>query len=462
MNFWTKEVLNTALQDAKFYNFPEDFSANGVRVTHLDFDFGNIAVVRKQDEKIGILESFIPLLKDKISALITDDYEYFSKYDYPIIEVKNINDTVIRLAFFIRRNYKGTVIDITGSSGKTTTTKMCYDVLSGYGASANLNQANTNFGIAWNLTLYDINSKYWVNETSLGGGMELNSILTKPDIAVVTNIAPVHLKAHQALINVAIQKSKIFTAMDIGKTAIIYNEMTYKDVIYKAAAKKNLRVITFGENEESDVRILTGEWNSINLFGKLYKFSDTPTPKHILLDAAIVLAIVHTLGLPIEPAIEKLRNFNSIVGRGQVTSGNIDENRKITMIDESFNANPLSMKFSLDGFNKMFGQNKNKMLILGDMAEGGPETVQQHLDLAQEIDKIKPTRVLLCGEQIKILWDKIQNKYNGKYYQSVEELLPELLNWVENDDYIFIKASHSVELFKVVIRLRDLIRNYNK
>lgn len=461
MNFWTKDILEKALPEAKFHNFPKDFSANGIRVTHLDFDYGNIAIVRKPEEKVGIRESFLPSLGDKISALVCNDYKYFSKYNLPIIEVKDVNDVVIRMAFFIRRNYSGTVIDITGSSGKTTTTRMCYDVLSDYGASSNLNQANTNFGIAWNMTLYNTENKYWVNETSLGGGMDLNSVLTKPDIAVVTNIAPVHLKANQPLINVAIQKSKIFTAMDIGKTAIIYNEMAYKDVVLRAAANKYLKVITFGENEESDVRILTGDRNSINLFGKLYKYSDNPVPKHILLDAAIVLAIVQTLGLPIEPALEKLRNFNSIVGRGQVTSGNIDTHRKITMIDESFNANPLSMKFSLDGFNKMFGKNKNKMLILGDMAEGGPETVQQHLDLLEDINKIKPTRVLLCGEQMSVLWDKVKDLYNGKYYTNVEELLADILGWVEDDDYIFIKASHSIELFKAVIKLRDLIRANN-
>lgn len=131
------------------------------------------------------------------------------------------------------------------------------------------------------------------------------------------------------------------------------------------------------------------------------------------------------------------------------------------MIDESFNANPLSMKFSLDGFNKMFGKNKNKMLILGDMAEGGPETVQQHLDLLEDINKIKPTRVLLCGEQMSVLWDKVKDLYNGKYYTNVEELLADILGWIEDDDYIFIKASHSIELFKAVIKLRDMIRANN-
>lgn len=462
MVFWTKENISRALPDAKFYNFPDSFFSNGVRVTHLDFERGNMALVRKSDEKVGIAESFLDSLTDKVSAIICSDYEYFLNYNLPVIEVNAPYDSVIKMAEFIRKQYNGKVIDITGSSGKTTATKMCYDVLSHYGASANLNQANTNFGLAWNMTLYDVNMPYWVNETSLGGGMDLNSALTIPDIAVVTNIAPVHLKPNQPLINVAVQKSKIFSSMKPGSLAFLYKEMEYYDVVERAAKKKNLRIITFGESEDSDIRVLIGSRNSLNIFGRLYAFNDSPTPRHILLDAAIVAGIVYSLGLSIEEAIEKLREFNAIVGRGQVTEGNIDSAHKITMVDESFNANPLSMKFSLEGFNRLYGSKENKLLILGDMAEGGPETLKQHLYLFKYIEEIKPSRVLLCGEQMANLWDLVNNAYDGAYYRSVNELLPDVLNWIKNDDYIFIKASHSIELFKVVIKLRDMIRNFNK
>ena len=238
--------------------------------------------------------------------------------------------------------------------------------------------------------------------------------------------------------------------------------MEYYDVVERAAKKKNLRIITFGESEDSDIRVLIGSRNSLNIFGRLYAFNDSPTPRHILLDAAIVAGIVYSLGLSIEEAIEKLREFNAIVGRGQVTEGNIDSAHKITMVDESFNANPLSMKFSLEGFNRLYGSKENKLLILGDMAEGGPETLKQHLYLFKYIEEIKPSRVLLCGEQMANLWDLVNNAYDGAYYRSVNELLPDVLNWIKNDDYIFIKASHSIELFKVVIKLRDMIRNFNK
>lgn len=386
------------------------------------------------------------------------DAQYFIKYGFPIIEVSNTCDFVIILANFARRIYEGKVIDITGSSGKTTTTKMCHDVLAEYGVSANLNQANTNFGIAWNMTLYDLNQPYWVNETSLGGGMELNSILTKPDISVVTNIAPVHLKSNQPLKNVAVQKAKIFNAMKEGSAAILYKEMAYYSIVESAALQKKLKIITFGESEDADIRVLSGTRNSLNIFGKLYKFNDVPTPKHILLDCAIAAAVVYSLGLSVDSALEILRGFNSIVGRGLITKGKIDFEREITIVDESFNANPLSMKFALEGFNKMFGNKENKLLILGDMTEGGPETVKQHIDLIEDIQKINPSRILLCGEQMEVLWERLKDFYEGKYYKSVDDLLPDVLNWVKDDDYIFLKASHSVEIFKVVIMLRDLIK----
>lgn len=462
MKFWTRENILSALPDAKLYNFPDNFEGNGVRVTHLDFSEGDIAVVRKPDEKIGILETFFKILNDKISAIICTNFENFSQYNYPVIEVKDTYDSVLKMAEFIRKNYSGKVVDITGSSGKTTATKMCSDVLAKYGASANLNQANTNFGIAWNMTLYDVENPYWVNETSLGGGMDLNSALTLPDISVITNVAPVHLKPNQPLMNVAVQKAKIFNSMKPNSVAIIYREMAYYDVVENQAKKRNLKIITFGESEDSDIRVLSGERNSINVFGKLYKFNDTPTPIHILLDVAIVMGVAYSLGISLDEVVETLRGFSAIVGRGEVTQGYIDSERKITLVDESFNANPLSMKFSLQGFNKMYKDKTNKLLILGDMAEGGTETLEQHITLFKYIEEIKPNRVLLCGEQMSNLWDLVCGKYEGKYFHNVDEMLLEVTDWIKADDYIFVKASHSIELFKVVIKLRDMIRNFNQ
>ena len=458
MNYWTKELLQRALPNAKFYNFTDDFSAKGIRVSFANFDSESIALVRLEGEQKGIPICYLDKVIGQASAFITTNAELLSNFNLPIIEVENTQKTLFQLARFKRARFAGTVVDITGSAGKSTATKMCYDALCEYGASANLNQANTNFGLSWNMTTYDQNAKFWINETSLGGGMSMNSLMTMPNIAVVTNIAPVHLKPTQNLINVAIEKSKIFDYIKSDGTAILYKEMEFFDYVYEAALKKVNNIITFGEGEGSDVRIIPGNENYIEVFGTKYKYSDNPTPNHILLDAGIVACICYVCGISVEKAFEKLNSFKALSGRGEVISANVTPYKKVTLVDESFNANPVSMKFSLQGFNKIYGNKSDKVLILGDMAEGGPETEQQHLDLKQYIDEISPSVVLLCRREMKKLWNIVSQKYMGKHYNSADELLSELNNWISNDTYILVKASHSIELYKIV----NYVKSFSK
>ncbi len=458
MNFWTKEHLARALADVEFHNMPDNFSANGLRVHQSEFTLGNIVLMKKKGEDVGIDEVYFKHIQDKASAIMTTDEKYFSKYKLPIIKVKNTRDAVIMMAFYIRRFFEGKVVDITGSCGKSTVTKMCYDVLEQYGASANTNRSNINFSIAWNMTSYDVGAKYWVNETSLGGGMDLNSYLTKPDVAVITNIAPVHLAPKQTLDMVAVTKAKIFTAMRPESYAVLYKETDYYDVLEQAAKEKRLNIITVGEGAECNIQIVSGEANKFIVFGKEYCFNNSPTPKHILIDCALTLGVLCSLGLPLEPAIEILSTWSPIIGRGEVLVGEFYENCNITMVDESFNANPLSMTSCLEGFSMTY-HDKNKVLIVGDMAEGGVNTVEQHMQLVDVIKKVNPKVVIFCGEQIKVVWNELKRELPTAYYKSVNDLISELNSWIKDGDAVFVKASHSIELFKITSSFRNSIKS---
>ena len=100
MNFWTKEHLARALPDVEFHNMPDDFSANGLRVHQSEFTLGNIALMKKKGEDVGIDEACFKHIQDKASAILTTDEKYFSKYKLPIIKVKNTRDAVIMMAFY--------------------------------------------------------------------------------------------------------------------------------------------------------------------------------------------------------------------------------------------------------------------------------------------------------------------------------------------------------------------------
>ena len=119
------------------------------------------------------------------------------------------------------------------------------------------------------------------------------------------------------------------------------------------------------------------------------------------------------------------------------------------------------MKSALEGFKKITGD-KNSVLILGDMSEGGAKTGEQHTGLEKIIREVNPSKILLCGKEIKALWDLLKSDYSGEYYETVEELNKDLTLWLENGDNVFVKASHSVGLFKTVNVLKAFMKKYTK
>ena len=292
--------------------------------------------------------------------------------------------------------------------------------------------------------------------------MTRNSLLTRPDYAVVTNVAPVHLKEHQSLEDIARNKAKIFDAVPPTGVAVIYREMQYYNIIENAAKEKNLKIITVGESDNADIKIETGEKNIIHLPGKDC-IMNSFLPRHLVLDMAFVLAVINDMKLPVEDAVERLNRFQALAGRGEIFKGKIQKDREIVLVDEAFNANPLSMKAALEGFGKMFGgADKSRVLILGDMAEGGPETRRHHIELAETIKKVEPSVVLLCGQEMKALWEIIKEQYSGEWYPEYSALNKDLLNRLKDGDYVLVKASHSIFLYKIVNYLKVLMAKYNE
>lgn len=458
MNFWNEQKLKEALGNAKFYNFPADWTSNGLIIWHENFQPGNMLLVRVDKELRGLLGVNVPKVVEESAAILATKAVEFYKYNKPIIELSGNNgDTIINMARYIRKHFTGKVVGITGSSGKSTTTQMLVDVFSSkFKTNSNIeNKANTSWGISWNMTCFDANADYWLIETSLGGGMSRNSAITKPDYAIITNVAPVHMTGKvQSLEDIAEEKSRIFHSMKEGQTAIVYHEMNHFDVVKKAAEYKDLKLITFGEDESCDIRILHGDENKFIINGNTYSLGTSPIGKHIMLDMAAVLAVVKEENFPIEDAIEILKGFENLDGRGAEFDVVLPKNRVITVTDESYNANPLSMKAAITAFGEKF-KNNNKTLILGDMAECGAEAEKYHRGLAEPIDKIAPQKILLCGTEIKALYDEIKDRYEIKHFDNVDELFDYFIDSAEDKDCIMIKSSHSGNLHKIVKRLKS-------
>ena len=213
MNFWNEENLREALDTSKTYNFPSDWTSNGLVIWQDNFLPGNMLLARIDGDNKGIVIERFPEIIEHCSAILTRTSAKFYKYNKPIVELNGNNaDALIKMARYIRKAFKGKVIGVTGSSGKSTTTQMLVDIFSSkYKTDSNIqSKANTTWGIAWNMTRFNIDDNYWIVETSLGGGMSRNSAIVKPDYAIITSVAPVHLTNGLTLEGIAEEKSKIF------------------------------------------------------------------------------------------------------------------------------------------------------------------------------------------------------------------------------------------------------------
>jgi UDP-N-acetylmuramyl pentapeptide synthase len=272
-----------------------------------------------------------------------------------------------------------------------------------------------------------------------------------PDIAVITNVAPVHMNKNATLKTVAQIKARIFTDMQKGSSAVLYNEMAHFDCVKELAMEKELNIITFGQNEFADVQVVIDDGYGFKFDGKYYEYSRYPVPLAVLLDMAAVVGVFKGLGLPCdEDLLNSFRNFKPMAGRGLILCGKFSENCNVTVMDESYNANPLSMKVTLDGFAALFKNKENKMLILGDMLECGEDAIKYHKELAQNVKNVQASRVLFVGEWMKYLYDELKVDLNCRYYESVEQVIEEIGDLLLPDDYIFVKGSHSVGLDKLV------------
>ena len=458
MNFWNENNIKEALGNVRTYNFPSDWSANGMVIWHKNFEPDNMVLIRSKGENKGIVPEALTNIVNDSSAIITRNSAEYFKYNKPIIEYTgNNSNVIINLARYIRKFFKGKVIGITGSSGKSTTTKMLVDILSSkYKVSSNVSsKANTTWGIAWNMTRFRVDDDYWIIETALGGGMSRNSAVIKPDYAIVTNVAPVHITGTMELKDIAEEKSKIFNSMNEGSPAVIYRGMSYFNIVKEFAEYKGLKVITFGEEDDADIRIVSD--NGINKFiidGQEYILGSNLVGRHILLDMAAALGVVKETNFKIEDAIEVLRNFKTLEGRGEEFEVVFSDNKSIVVIDESYNANPLSMAAAITAFGYKY-PNYNKLLVLGDMAECGQDSEKYHREISISIDKIKPSKILLCGKDIKYLYEEIKDRYDVNLYENIDDLYEGLEASISDGDYIMVKSSHSSNMYKIIEKLKE-------
>ena len=316
---------------------------------------------------------------------------------------------------------------------------------------------NNKFGVP--ISLFNISNKnvYGVFEIGMDKRGEINKLskIILPDIGIITNISYAHIKNFKNLKGIAEAKSELIDNIVYGGSIILNKDDKFFNFFYKKAKKRKLNIFSFSKNKKTDVQLIkiVKLKNKSILFVKVFDVKKKFEIKNTNIDyIENILAAILVINILVGESFLTINLFSSFEmpkGRGdQIVIKS--KNKKIFIIDESYNSNPLSLKFALKKFENLSIDESKKNILLGDMLELGKFSKKLHKNVAKDINRTKLNKVYVYGKDIINTFDKIQTQKKGKILKNKNEVLNLIKNEIRNKDYLMIKGSNATGLNKIV------------
>ena len=334
-----------------------------------------------------------------------------------------------------RKQFKGTVIGLTGSAGKTTTKEELKFALSNYGkVYATTGNHNNQVGVPYTLCNLDMSADFAVIEMGMSAKGEIAELVsfTQPDMAVITNVYPMHIEFFPNFEGIAEAKAEIFTGLKKGGIAVINEDTNFADLLERRAKENGARVVKFGHLNHSKA-----------------PFSLSTEGEHFLYNAWCVLAVVEALGLDPSIAASRLHEFGALDGRGKIH--NVDfSGGCFRLIDESYSGQPEAMLLAIATLDKMKNAGR-KIAVLGKMAELGDTSQARHIEVGKMLAGSSIDVVIGVCPEMKDMLAQLPAGKEKYYFENKDGLDEFLLNkLLQNNDIVLIKGSHySTRLFEV-------------
>ena len=362
-----------------------------------------------------------------------------------------------------RNSFKGKVIGITGSVGKTSVKEnLKFFLACESKVSASIKSYNNYLGVLISLTNMDSFSDFAIFEIGTNNFHEIKKLVSiiMPQQVIVTNIFPTHLENFRNTRNIAIEKSDIFNLKFNPEIELLILPNSNSDELFlydRAKEMKIPKILTVGKKTNSNYYIQKiNKTNKKNIIIKVnkneesYKIDFDTVYYHNIYNAIICLAIFEHNNLPIKTFYKKVKSIPRIEGRGLMNEVNI-EDKKILFIDESYNASPVTMKICIDYFSELELQDtQKKYIILGEMNELGKLSKMYHQEIIKQILYYKFENVIFCGNLFKSLLNKMKIKSDHiNCILDENEIMQFLKKNIHNNDIILIKGSNSTKVNKL-------------
>jgi UDP-N-acetylmuramoyl-tripeptide--D-alanyl-D-alanine ligase len=445
MTLWT----STEAEGVTLGKASTRFAVNGLSIDTRTLKEGDLFVALKGDNRDG--HDFVRAAFDaKAGAALVSHAP--ANANGPLLTVANTQRGLEDLARAARARSNAKIVAVTGSAGKTTTKEILRHALNGLGRThASAASYNNHWGVPLSLASLPRDAEYGVFEIGMNHFGEIRNLVSfvRPHVALITTIAPAHLEFFGNCESIADAKSEIFESLVSGGAALIPADSPYADrLAARAAQAKVSHVVRFGSTGEAKLLSVTPEGDGMRLkadiLGRAVDCLVGAPGAHIAANAVGALAAVALLDGDVLNAAAGLKNFTALKGRGaRFQAGDV------TVIDESYNANPASMAAAL----ALLGAVKHrKIAVLGDMLEMGAGN--HHAALAEPIARAGTDLVFAAGREMKALWDVLPASRRGAYAENSGALTSAVLAALKPGDTVLVKGSNGARMSVIVEALR--------
>lgn len=382
-----------------------------------------------------------------------------------MIVVDDVLEAMIRLGCVARDRSAAKIIAVTGSVGKTTTKEMLRHVLSPLGrVHASVASFNNHWGVPLTLARMPETTDFGVFEIGMNHAGEILPLtrMVRPHVAVVTSIAAAHLGNFTSLDEIAAAKAEIFEGVVNGGHAVINRDSAQYDLLERAAAAAGVsHVHSFGANPRSEFRLAEfagGAEGSVlwaGIGGRTLEIAIGAPGRHIAENALAAIAAATLAGADTDRVAASFATMQPEKGRGlrhrlRIGTGHL------TVIDESYNANPASMRAAISLLRDAEpAPGGRRIAVLGDMLEMGEHSAAVHAALAGPVVEAGIADVWLAGPEMAHLRDALPPEVSVVHRDVVGDLTAYALGAVSAGDVVMVKSSKGTGCAKIVQALLD-------
>src|SRR5579885_2019350 len=386
-----------------------DWTASGVSIDSRTVAPGDLFVALAGPRFDGHDYAAQALAKGAAAAVVSRVPENVPT-DAPLLRVADTQAALEGLGAMARRRTGAVVVGVTGSVGKTGTKEALRRAFERQGASfASAGSLNNQWGVPLSLARMPRETVYGVFEMGMNHPGEIDALtrLVRPHVAVITTVEPAHLGFFPSVEAIADAKAEIFAGVEPGGSAILNRDNPHFARLERAAHARSIeRIIGFGAAEAAEARLLdcrieaSGSAVQASILGETVGYSLPVAGRHWVMNSLAVLAAVKALGADLETAAAALARMPGLPGRG-LRRSLAWKGGSIELIDESYNANPASMRAAIAVLGATSpGPGGRRIAVLGEMRELGSEASRLHAELAAPLAASGIDLVFTVGEEM--------------------------------------------------------------